>query len=79
MTGGILGNVSVSGNVEATGALVSGGVIGDVTAGTLFSSGAIKGIVAAEGDINLGGTGNTSSALGLGGCTLPTKILAINW
>jgi hypothetical protein len=59
---GILGNVSVSGNIATTGAIVSGGVLGDLAGGTTFSSGAVKGILAAIGDINFGGTGDTSSA-----------------
>jgi hypothetical protein len=50
---GILGNVSISGGISTTGAIVSGGVIGDDTGGTQLSiSGNDKGILAAEGDIN---------------------------
>jgi hypothetical protein len=59
---GILGNLLVSGNIDATAAIVSAGLIGDAAGGTLFSSGAVKGILAAEGPINIGGVGNTSGA-----------------
>jgi hypothetical protein len=59
---GFLGNLSVSGNVETTGAVASDGVIGDAAGGTFFSSGTVKGILAARGDINFGGVGNTQSA-----------------
>jgi hypothetical protein len=64
---GILGNVTISGGMDSSAALVSGGVIGDDgtggvsndTLGTHLSiSGNDKGILAAEGDINLGSTGN---------------------
>jgi hypothetical protein len=57
--GSILGNVTVSGIIDAAAALVSGGSIGSAAAGTGLSvgtasvPGAIKGIVAAEGAINL--------------------------
>jgi hypothetical protein len=37
-------------------------LIGDAASGTQLSSGAIKGILAAKGDINFGGTGGTGSA-----------------
>src|SRR5262249_50762004 len=59
---GILGNISVSGNIQVGSAIVSGGEIGDAASGTLLSSGAIKSIVAAEGPINFGGTGSTSGS-----------------
>jgi hypothetical protein len=59
---GILGNFLVSGNIASTAAIVSAGRIGDLAGGTIFSSGAIKGILAAEGGINFGGIGNTSGA-----------------
>jgi hypothetical protein len=50
---GILGNVSISGGIRSTGAIVSRGVIGDATIGTQLSiSGDDKGILAAEGNIN---------------------------
>jgi hypothetical protein len=55
---GILGNLLVSGNIETNAAIVSCGVIGDAFGGTVFSSGAMKGILAAKGDINFGGTGS---------------------
>jgi hypothetical protein len=53
----ILGSILVSGNVEATGVVVSKGGI------SFISAGAIKGILAAEGTITIGGTSNISSAL----------------
>jgi hypothetical protein len=69
----IRGSVLVSGNVESTGAVVSKGVIGDATRGTVFSSGAIKGILAAENGINFGGTGNTTAAHIYNPATGPNK------
>jgi hypothetical protein len=56
---GILGNLSVNGSISAdilsSGAIISAGEIGDVPNGTTFSrNGADKGIIAAEGNINLG-------------------------
>jgi hypothetical protein len=59
---GILGNFLVSGNIDAPAAIVSAGLIGDVAGGTIFSSGSVKGILAAEGAINIVGVGNTSGA-----------------
>jgi hypothetical protein len=53
---GILGNVSIGGGISTTGAIVSAGLLGDKTGGTLLSiSGSDKGILAAEGDINFAG------------------------
>jgi hypothetical protein len=50
---GILGNVSISGGIGTTGAIVSAGRLGDNTGGTLLSiSGKDKGILAAKGGIN---------------------------
>jgi hypothetical protein len=59
---GILGNINVSGSIDTTAAIVSGGVIGDLAGGTTFSSGSVKGILAAKGDINFGNVGNTTLA-----------------
>jgi hypothetical protein len=65
---GFLGNVSIGGGISGTGAIVSGGLIGDdgtnngtkeVSQGTqLTISGTTKGIIAAEEDINFGKTGS---------------------
>jgi hypothetical protein len=53
---GILGNVSIKGDIGTTGAIISAGVIGDSAGGTLLSiSGQDQGILAAEGDINYAG------------------------
>src|SRR5262249_20636546 len=53
---GILCNVSVGGGIGTSGAIVSAGVLGDQTGGTLLSiSGNDKGILAAEGNINFAG------------------------
>jgi hypothetical protein len=62
---GILGGVNVSvGGMRAGSAVVSGGVIGDAAGGTFFSvSGAVKGIVAAKGDINMNVNGNPGSGI----------------
>jgi hypothetical protein len=51
--GGIVGNLLINGDVDAASAIVSGGEIGDPTAGTALTAGAILGIVAAEGPITL--------------------------
>jgi len=68
---GILGNVNIGGGINPPGAIVSAGLIGDDGSnnvaddglGTHLSiSGATKGIIAAEGDINFGSIGNTSQA-----------------
>lgn len=60
---GILGNVNVNGNIDAGAAIVSGGVIGDVAGSTeLLAGGAVRGILAAKGDINLGQSGSTHQA-----------------
>jgi hypothetical protein len=48
---GILGNVSISGGISNTGAVVSAGVIGDIGT-SLTIAGADKGIIAAGGNIN---------------------------
>ena len=54
---GILCNVSVSGGIGTTGAIVSAGLLGDKTGGTQLSiSGSDKGILAAEGNINYSGS-----------------------
>jgi hypothetical protein len=51
---GILGNVVIGGNLTATAAIVSAAMIGDAVAGTqLLVGGALSGIVAAVGNINL--------------------------
>jgi hypothetical protein len=65
---GFLGNVSIGGGISSTGAIVSGGLIGDdgtnngakeISQGTqLTISGTTKGIIAAEEDINFGKTGS---------------------
>jgi hypothetical protein len=59
---GILGNIRVSGEIDAGSAIVSGGEIGDAASGTSLSSGAIEGIIAAERLINFGNTGSTSGS-----------------
>jgi hypothetical protein len=67
---GILGNVAISGGISTTGAVVSGGLIGDDganspddTNGThLTISGTDKGILAAGEDINFGATGSLNQA-----------------
>jgi hypothetical protein len=68
---GILGNVSISGGIAPTGAIVSRGLIGDDghnntsddTLGThLTISGNDKGILAAEEDINFGTTGSLNQS-----------------
>jgi hypothetical protein len=69
---GILGNVSVGGGIDTTGAIVSAGLLGDDgtdldtdvnSPGTHLSiSGTDKGILAAEEDINFGATGSLNQA-----------------
>jgi fibronectin-binding autotransporter adhesin len=68
---GILGNVTIGGGINPTGAIVSAGLIGDDgsnnvgndSLGTKLNiTGAVKGIIAAERDINFGSVGNTSQA-----------------
>src|SRR5207247_2850683 len=59
---GILGNINVSGSIDTGAAIVSAGVIADAAGGTFLSSGGIKGILAAKGDISFGSTGNTTGA-----------------
>jgi hypothetical protein len=59
---GILGNFNVNGNVQPGSAIVSGGVIGDAAGGTVFGSGAVRGILAAKGGINFGNTGSRAQA-----------------
>jgi hypothetical protein len=51
---GILGNLTVLSPLTSTGAIVSGGMIGDVAGGTaLLVQGSFRGIVAAVGNVNL--------------------------
>jgi hypothetical protein len=51
--GGILGNTTIDGSIDYTGAVVSGGAIGNPTAGTALNLGDdLRGIGAAEGGIN---------------------------
>src|SRR5262249_44326887 len=50
---GFLGNVSISGAIAASGALVSAGMIGDQAGGTGLTIGSVQGIIAAKGSINL--------------------------
>jgi hypothetical protein len=60
---GILGNVNIGGGIGTTGAVVSGGLIGDAAGGTFLTiSGKDKGILAAGGDINFGSTGSLNQA-----------------
>jgi hypothetical protein len=68
---GILGNVSIGGGISPTGAIVSAALLGDDgtdnikkdTLGTqLTISGADKGILAAEEDINFGATGSLNTS-----------------
>jgi hypothetical protein len=60
---GILGNVSIKGGIDTTGAIVSGGLIGDAISGTHLSiSGTDKGLLAAVGIINFGATGSLNQA-----------------
>jgi hypothetical protein len=68
---GILGNVAIGGGISSTGAIFSGGLLGDdgtnngskeLSQGTQLSiSGNDKGILAAEEDINFGKTGSLNS------------------
>jgi hypothetical protein len=51
--GGIVGNTTIDGSIGSTGAVVSGGAIGNPSAGAALSLGDdLRGIVAAEGGIN---------------------------
>jgi hypothetical protein len=59
---GILGNVEVDGWISSTGAIFSGGLIGDVAGGTALSATGVAGILAAKGDIAFGDVGDTSGA-----------------
>jgi hypothetical protein len=59
---GILGNVMITGTLTASSAIVSAGVIGDAAHGTLLNTGNIQGIIAAEGNINLGKIGSSQGA-----------------
>jgi hypothetical protein len=51
---GILGNLQIDGVIGATGAIVSGGLLGDDATGTNLTAGGIRGLVAARGAIVLG-------------------------
>lgn len=59
---GMLGNVTIHGNIDADGAIVSGGVIGDAAGGTELSVGNATGILAAKGSIQLRRAGNLKKA-----------------
>jgi hypothetical protein len=52
---GILGNVWLEDGMSKTGAILSGGLIGDTVGGTALHADKLKGIVAAKGAISLGG------------------------
>jgi hypothetical protein len=60
--GSILGNVTIDGTIDETAALVSGGAIGDKSAGTVLKVDQVKGILAAENAINLAGPSDTQHA-----------------
>jgi hypothetical protein len=59
---GILGNVEVDGVIGTSGAIVSGGLIGDAAGGTTLSAGGDAGVLAAKGDISVADLGDTSGA-----------------
>jgi hypothetical protein len=59
---GILGNVEITGVMAASGAIVSGGLIGDPTGNTALNGNVIQGILAAKGAITFGKVGNMSNA-----------------
>jgi hypothetical protein len=59
---GILGNVIIIGALAPSAAMVSRGVIGDAAGGTVLTSGAIQGILAAEVTISFGATGSRNGA-----------------
>jgi hypothetical protein len=58
---GILGNVMVDGMIEAQGAIVSDGLIGDATGGTELTADGVAGILAAKGTISFGQIGNAAA------------------
>ncbi len=79
--GDILGNTTIDGTLDAASALVAGGKIGDATLGTLLQVGKLKGIVAANAAINLGGPSNSGSAAFYGANLAtndPSSAAAIN-
>ncbi|HWE93969.1 MAG TPA: hypothetical protein VG269_08405 [Tepidisphaeraceae bacterium] len=59
---GILGNIKITSALGSTAAVVSGGLIGDVTQGTSISFGTFSGFVAAIGAIKFGTTGTLTSS-----------------
>ncbi|MDB5171788.1 MAG: hypothetical protein JWN51_561, partial [Phycisphaerales bacterium] len=60
---GILGNVIISSGVTSTGAVVSGGLIGDQARGTSINPGNLQGFLAANGAIKLTNAFNSSRLL----------------
>jgi hypothetical protein len=66
---GILGNITITGNLDASSAIVSAGVIGDRAHGTVLNTGNVSGIVAAEGNLNIGHIGSSSGAFILANAT----------
>ncbi len=59
---GILGRITIRGNLNSTGAVISSGEIGDSIQGTTLNFGTFQGFVAAIGPITFGSTGTLSSA-----------------
>jgi hypothetical protein len=59
----ILGNMTINGTLDSQSVLVSGGSIGSKIYGTTLTVGNVYGIVAAEGSINAGAVGSTTTAL----------------
>jgi hypothetical protein len=59
---GILGNVEVDGWIGASGAIFSGGLIGDAASGTGLWASGVAGILAAKGDISLGAVDDMTNA-----------------
>jgi hypothetical protein len=61
--GSILGNLTISGSVDNQSAIVSGGSIGNTKTGTGLIVGAVNGILASVGSMNVIKIGSTSQAL----------------
>jgi hypothetical protein len=79
--GDILGNLTIDGEIDAGSAVVTGGRVGDATAGTVMEVGEVKGILAAEGSILFKHTPNTMHAAFFGQnlkTADPTSAVAID-
>ena len=61
--GSILGNLTISGSIDHQSAIVAGGSIGSKHSGTGLSAGAVSGILASAGPMNVIHVGSTSGAL----------------